>query len=230
MKIAGLQKVSLIDYPDRVAATVFLAGCNLRCGYCHNSWLIDEETVPEAQRLTEFLAWLETRRGLLRGVCVSGGEPLIHPELPSFLARIKALGFDVKVDTNGTRPDMLERLLQEPLVDYVAMDLKAPLDERYSAIARRDVDPASIRESMELLRAGGIPYEFRTTVAPPLDGDALTEIAAHLRADEHWYLQPFFPGPAVDLAVAPTDILDTRALRELAASLTKRVTLVTVRE
>jgi len=209
MKIAGLQRVSLIDYPDRIAASVFVAGCNLRCGYCHNRWIWDEANVEEVITVKDFLAWLETRCGLLDGVCISGGEPTIHAELPSFMRAIKALDFSVKLDTNGTNPGMLERILQQGLVDYVAMDLKAPLDARYSQMAGCAVDTETIRESMALLRSEAPDYEFRTTVAPGLDEAALLEIAHLILDGEPWFLQPF-----VYVEGIPSALADAEALRE----------------
>ena len=166
MKIAGLQKLTLIDYPDRIAATLFLAGCNLDCGYCYNRWMIDASRAPEALPVEAFLDWLRIRVGKLDGVCVSGGEPTLAPDLPDLLRAIKGLGFAVKLDTNGTRPAVLGVLLDEGLLDYVAVDIKAPLDERYAIVAGRPVDPVVIRRTLALLRAWGGPYELRTTVGP----------------------------------------------------------------
>ena len=229
MKVAGLRKVSLIDYPGRVAASIFMAGCNLRCGYCHNRWMLDENQVQEALSVQDLVAWLETRRGLLDGVCVSGGEPTIHPEIVDLLRTIKDLGFVTKIDTNGTLPDRLGLLLETGCVDYVAMDIKAPLDERYGLVAGRPVDPSVIRKSMALLRAWGSSYEFRTTVAPALDEAALWEIARQLRAEEAWFLQLFVASPQVDPVVAQQDCLDAPALRNLVGQLGSLVPKVSLR-
>ena len=229
MKVAGLRKVSLIDYPGRVAASIFMAGCNLRCGYCHNRWMLDENQVQEALSVQDLVSWLETRRGLLDGVCVSGGEPTIHPEIVDLLRTIKDLGFVTKIDTNGTLPDRLGRLLETGCVDYVAMDIKAPLDERYGLVSGRPVDPDSIRKSMALLRAWGSSYEFRTTVAPALDEAALWEIARQVRAEEAWFLQLFVASPQVDPVVAQQDCLDASALRNLVGQLGSLVPKVSLR-
>ncbi len=197
MKIAGLQKVSLIDFPEKVAATVFLAGCNLDCGYCYNRWMLDENAVEEALSREALLAWLQTRRGLLDGVCLSGGEPTIHAELVDLAREIKALGFALKLDTNGTRPGALRTLLGEGLLDYIALDLKAPLDARYHRVAGVRVPLEALRESLALLRQGRCPYELRTTVGPSLTPKDLLDMARLIEPQETWYLQPFVPTETV---------------------------------
>jgi len=245
MKIAGLQRVSLIDYPGYIAATVFLAGCNLNCGYCYNRWMIDEANVPEALSSEELLGWLRTRVGRLDGVCVSGGEPTVHEDLAQLLRTIKGLGFAVKLDTNGTQPERLFALLDEGLLDYVAMDIKAPLDSRYHRVAGRQVDLSAIRRSMGLLRAwgqvlihnnygenqnlprglpptdsiGGLAYEFRTTVGPLLDEGALQEIAREIEEAELWWLQPFVATPDVAPSLAEAKALDEAALQAIVGRL-----------
>ena len=229
MKIAGLQKVSLIDYPGYVAATVFLAGCNLNCGYCHNRWMIDASQVVAAITKEDLLAWLETRHGRLEGVCVSGGEPTLHAELAGFLQAIKALGYAVKLDTNGTQPERLDRLLHNGLVDYVAMDLKAPFDERYNGIAGLVVDCSAIRRSMAILRHWGGAYEYRTTVLPSLVETALADIAAELTPPEIWYLQRFIPVSVSVPAPVQVGIMDEQALQALAQGLRRAAPGVRVR-
>lgn len=199
MKIAGLQKVTLLDFPRRVAATVFLAGCNLRCGFCHNRWMIDARTVVPSHTVEQFLAWLSSRQGLLDGVCVSGGEPTLWgDELAELLREIKALGFETKLDTNGLLPDVLAALLARQLVDYVAMDVKAPLDQRYDQLAGVGVDLEKIKASMRLLREQAPAFEFRTTVAPELDEQDLNDLAACLERDDPWYLQAYLETPQIE--------------------------------
>ena len=252
VKIAGLQKVSLLDFPGRIAATIFLAGCNLNCGYCHNRWMLRAEEVVEALSLEDCLRWLSTRRGRLDGVCISGGEPTLGANLPAFLRAIKQLGFATKLDTNGTLPERLQALLVEGTVDYVALDLKAPLDERYGQVAGREVDVAAIRRTMALLRAwirgaaaagekagaGARPaadaaprrgYEYRTTVAPLLDEAALGDIACELQPEERWVLQRFVPAEGVDPALAALPAPDEEALAALAARLAQVAPGVRVR-
>ncbi len=219
MKITGLQKLTLIDYPDRIAATLFLAGCNLDCGYCYNRWMIDASRAPEALPVEAFLDWLHIRVGKLDGVCVSGGEPTLDPDLPDLLRAIKGLGFAVKLDSNGTRPAVLGALLDEGLLDYVAVDIKAPLDERYAIVAGRPVDPDVIRRTLALLRAWGGPYELRTTVGPDLDRAALRDIAKELLPEERWYLQPYMATPEVSERLAGLSAPSEDDLRNAAEEL-----------
>jgi pyruvate formate lyase activating enzyme len=219
MKIAGLQKVSLLDYPNKIAATVFLAGCNLDCGYCYNRWMIVEAFVKPIMSTDDLLGWLKTRVGRLDGVCVSGGEPTLQLALPPLLRAIKGLGFAVKLDTNGTQPERLADLLHEGLVDYVAMDLKAPLDARYSQVAGRPVNVAALQQSVEILRAWGKAYEFRTTVGPLLDEIALEDLAHEIKAAERWFLQPFVFTPQVAPTLLGAQALDEAKLRALVARL-----------
>lgn len=219
MKIAGLQKLSLIDFPGRLAATVFLAGCNLNCNYCYNRWMLDAGRVAEALSVEELLSFLRRRAGLLDGVCLSGGEPTLHEELAELLRAIKSLGYATKLDTNGTLPERLEPLLREGLVDYIAMDLKAPLDERYAQVAGRPVDLAALQRSMALIRGWGGPYEWRTTVIPTLDEAALQDLAAVVQPEERWYLQRFLPLEGVDPQLAAMPALDEDGLLALAQRL-----------
>ncbi len=239
MKIVGLQKVSLLDYPGQIAASVFLAGCNLDCGYCHNRWMIaadrtEGQVAPEVISVGDLLRWLGTRRGLLDGVCISGGEPTLSAGLPDLLRPIRDLGLLVKLDTNGTRPERLAPLLAENLVDMVAMDLKAPLDARYAQVAGKAVDVDALRRTMALLRAwaasaSGRTYEFRTTVGPQVSADWLADIAAELNPDETWYLQAFRPAEGVDPTLASGRWPDEDALVAWAARLAERAPGVRVR-
>lgn len=164
--IAGLQKMTLLDYPGKVACTVFLQGCNFRCPFCHNSGLLGGKA--EAPISTEaLLSFLSKRQGLLDGVCITGGEPTLCKELPKLLKAIKDMGFAVKLDTNGSRPEILKSLAEQGLLDYVAMDIKN-CPERYSQTAGAEMDLAAIEESMRFLMAGELDYEFRTTVVKEL--------------------------------------------------------------
>ena len=183
MRIAGLEKLSTVDYPGKPAAVIFTAGCNYRCFYCHNLAicgnppLIDEE---------EVFRYLGKRIPLLEGVVITGGEPTLQEDLVHVMRRIRGLGLAVKLDTNGSRPEILEPLLTERLADYVAMDLKAPLP-LYPKICGCTAD--GIAESMSLLAASEIPYEFRTTVWPGMTEDILFEMRGLLPAGSRWYLQ-----------------------------------------
>ena len=170
MKIGGLIKFTLIDFPGRPAAVIFTQGCNFRCRYCHNPELVYPHLFTETVSDEEIFAFLQRRQGSLEGVVVSGGEPTLHDDLPAFIARIKALGYAVKLDTNGSRPEMLQELFDKKLLDYIAMDLNAPLD-KYSLITGVETNPEIIRKSMDLIRQSGLAYEFRTTY----DKEVLTE-------------------------------------------------------
>ncbi len=191
MDIQGLQKLTLLDYPGRMACTVFLSGCNFRCPFCHNSELLggDAETVLTD---VELLAFLEKRRGMLEGVCFTGGEPLLRPELPELLRAVRSLGYLVKLDTNGSLPERLSAVLDAHLADYVAMDIKNSLP-RYAATAGLpQMDTAPICESVRMLLHGDTDYEFRTTVVEELhDADSFRAIAELISGARRYFLQPF---------------------------------------
>lgn len=188
MRIAGLQKMTLLDFPNRVAATVFLPGCNFRCPFCHNSSLL--RGVDELSEDMVF-AFLKKRQGLLDGVAVTGGEPLLQPDLGDFLEKIKALGFKVKLDTNGSRPQDLEKLLQRGLIDYIAMDIKNS-PEKYERTAGAEGILPPVKESVELIRSCGIEYEFRTTVVAELhQPEDFHGIGQWIRGAKAYYLQCF---------------------------------------
>lgn len=190
--IKGLQKLTLLDYPGVIAATVFLGGCNLRCPFCHNASLVLPEKYGETIADGDFFAFLDSRRNRLEGVCVSGGEPTLYTHIDDFLKRIKEKGFLVKLDTNGTRPEVLERLIQGGLVDYVAMDIKnSPL--RYGETVGIDnFDPTPIAESAAILMNGKTDFEFRTTVVKELHtAEDIENIGKWLSGDEKFFLQAF---------------------------------------
>ncbi len=192
MIIGGLQKLTLIDYPGKLAATVFTAGCNFFCEFCHNPDLVLVKKTGSEPFMTreQFFWWLEKKLGLLDGICITGGEPTIHPSLPEFIKEIKDLGFSVKLDTNGTNPEMLEKLLNKNLVDYLAMDIKSSL-ERYYKFSRIKFDIKKIQKSVDLVRQAP-EYEFRTTVIPLFhDKNELNSIAKWLKGAKKYALQQF---------------------------------------
>lgn len=161
MNVQGYQKLTLLDFPGRTACTVFTGGCNLRCPFCHNAGLV--RTPLAGPNLTdEVLVYLQKRRGILDGVCITGGEPLLQPDLADFLREVKEMGYAVKLDTNGTLPRRLEAILATNLVDYVAMDIKSSPDG-YAAATGTDADVSAVTDSLSLLRHSGIPFELRTT-------------------------------------------------------------------
>lgn len=170
MKIVGLQKLTLLDFPGKVACTVFLGGCNFRCPFCHNSDLLDG-TADALMDDTAFLDFLKKRTGLLDAVCVSGGEPTLQKALPQFLKSIKDLGFLVKLDTNGYRPEVLRSLVESGLVDYVAMDVKNGPSRYAATTGHPDIDLDRIAQSLRFLTHGNIPYELRTTVVEELHSE-----------------------------------------------------------
>lgn len=176
MKIVGIQKLTLLDYPGKVACTVFLNGCNFRCPYCHNAELLGD--ADEVMTVAGLLAFLRKRQGILEGVCITGGEPTLHPELPALLREVRALGYAVKLDTNGYRPEILEAVLNQGLVDYVAMDLKNGPEGYAETVGLAQVELAKIRQSIRLLMDSPVDFELRTTVANPLhSGETITSMA-----------------------------------------------------
>lgn len=197
MRIAGLQKMTLLDFPGKVACTVFLQGCNFRCPFCHNSDLLGKDG-PEGMAEEKLLEFLKKRQGLLDGVCFTGGEPTLQPELERLIRAVKELGYAVKLDTNGAKPEVLERLSKEGLLDYVAMDIKN-CPQRYGetvGVPRMDISP--IERSIKFLLEGEQPYEFRTTVVAQFhDETAMESMGKWLESlgsgkkPEHLYLQSY---------------------------------------
>ena len=226
MKIEGLQKLTLLDYPGYTACTVFLSGCNFRCPFCHNAEIAFLPHFPEGKEdlapvaslpkeredlapipaspskgrrtacggrvsTPDLLAFLKKRQGLLDGVCITGGEPTLWPDLPELLQQIKNLGFAVKLDTNGTNPALLQKMLKQQLLDYIAMDIKAG-PNNYARLAGTSVDLKKIQTSIDCIRNSGLTYEFRTTVVNPLHTQQdFKEIAIWLQGIKAYYLQPF---------------------------------------
>ena len=191
MDIHGLQKMTLLDFPGRVACTVFLGGCDLRCPFCHNAELIDG-TAPSVMEEYELLDFLRKRKSLLDGVAITGGEPLLRGDLASLLRPIRDLGYDIKLDTNGTHPDRLRNLIDDALVQYVAMDIKNSPDRYAETAGVPAVDMTAIRNSVSLLLENRVPYEFRTTVVAEFhDEDSFRGIGPWIQGAERYYLQRF---------------------------------------
>ena len=200
MTIHGLQKMTLLDFPGRVACTVFLGGCDLRCPFCHN-YELAENPGPAVMTEEAFFAFLEKRKGLLDGVAVTGGEPCLRGDLPDFLREIRTLGFAVKLDTNGTHPGMLSQILSLGLADYVAMDIKNSPAKYARTVGLSSVDLAKVKESARLLMDGGTAYEFRTTVVDELHEEADFEAMGQwLRGAEKYFLQAFADRDSVPFA------------------------------
>lgn len=192
-KIAGLQKLTLLDFPGKVACTVFTEGCNFRCPFCHNASLVTHTGETEGYSVEYILDFLKKRQGIIEGVCISGGEPTLMPGLEEFIRSVKDLGLAVKLDTNGTRPEILRHLVNEGLIDYVAMDIKNSR-EKYALTSGLDekFDISKIEKSASYLMSGAVDFEFRTTVVDPLhDTDDFQHIGEWLRGDERFFLQKF---------------------------------------
>jgi pyruvate formate lyase activating enzyme len=193
MIIAGIERTSLVDWPEKICSTVFIAGCNFRCGFCHNPELVLLEEVEKLEPMTEneLLTALVERKRFIDGVCVTGGEPLLSPDLIPLLRKIKAKGFGIKLDTNGSIPTILKRIIEEKLVDYVAMDIKCP-KERYNELTNSKININLIEESVKILRTSNIDHEFRTTaVKSLLKPEDIKEIGSWLDGSKAYYLQQF---------------------------------------
>ncbi len=191
MRIGGLTKCSLIDYPGKISAIVFTIGCNFHCPFCHNPELVDE-TADEISE-TEVFDFLARRKKVLDAVTITGGEPTLHEDLPEFIRTVKSLGYLVKLDSNGTNPEMLRSLINEKLLNYIAMDIKSPITG-YSGTVGRPVDTDAIKESIGLIKASGVPYEFRTTILDSLfSKDDLEAIGELIKGADAYYLQKFIP-------------------------------------
>ena len=218
MKFGGLQKLTLLDYPDKVAATVFTVGCNFRCPFCHNLYLVAGDGAKlEALTEEEILNFLQKRAKMLEGVCITGGEPLIQPEIERFLAKIRAMGYKIKLDTNGAFPDTLKSLIDKGLVDYVAMDVKNSKD-LYVKTVGCAVDMRAIERSVELLKSGVVDYEFRTTVTATFHtAESVRDMAQWLTGAKRLYLQQFVDsGDLIDPTVTGVDEATLRKFCEIA--------------
>jgi pyruvate formate lyase activating enzyme len=203
MIIGGLEKLTLLDYPDHLAAIIFTQGCNFRCHFCYNPMLVwpsisgsDEKNKKKEKGLSplsteDLFLFLSERFGRLEGVVITGGEPTLQPDLPEFIKKIKEIGYLVKLDTNGTNPKMLESLLADKLIDYIAMDLKAPYD-KYEETVNVTVDYKNLQKSVKIIMSSGLPYEFRTTVVPGLlNIDDFAVMGQSIKGAKKWYLQFF---------------------------------------
>lgn len=225
MKFGGLQKLTLLDYPQKIACTVFTVGCNFRCPFCHNNSLV-QSNVDELST-EQILAFLRKRKPVLEGMCLTGGEPLLQKDVESFLAEVKKIGYLVKLDTNGANPQKLKQLVQLGLVDYVAMDIKNSL-ERYNQTAGTKVDLDAICQSVEFLKSGVVDYEFRTTVTGNLHTEkSIEQMGKWLTGAKVVYLQQFVDsGDLID----PTTIgCDEQTLQKYQSILQKYVPNVYLR-
>lgn len=237
MLIGGLQKMTLIDYPGKIAATVFLVGCNFRCPYCHNPELVD----PELARLvgrrvegqpqikeSELLGFLDERVGFLDGVCITGGEPTIHSDLLIFIQNIKKRGFLVKLDTNGSNPEMLENLVKNDLVDFIAMDIKTSILKYNKLNAENKI--SQVQRSINIIKDSKKDYEFRTTVVPKIvDEEDIKEIAQWLNGVKKIVLQQFRPGKVLDSSFENTKPYPVQDLKKMVKILKPHIEVVGLR-
>jgi pyruvate formate lyase activating enzyme len=200
MKIGGLQKLTLIDFPGRLAATVFLCGCNFRCPFCYSPEIVLPKKIEIQPEISEkeFFDFLKERKGLLEGVVLCGGEPTQNLDLPDFARKIKKSGYLVKLDTNGSNPEMLKDLIEKKLIDYVAMDIKGP-KERYDEFAGAKADLGKIQKSIDILKEGKVDYEFRSTIVPTLhEKQEVMAMARWISGAKRYFLQNFRPEKTID--------------------------------
>lgn len=222
MLIGGLQKTSLLDFPDKISAIVFTAGCNFRCGYCHNPELINQVTTVK-----DIFEFLNSRKGKLDGVVITGGEPCLQKDLPEFIKKIKSLGFAVKLDTNGSFPEMLEKVL--PDVDYVAMDIKAPLS-KYSSIVNTEIDTNKILKSINILKNSHLDYEFRTTVIKSqLSYKDFEEIGRLIQNAQRYFLQKFVSSKILDTSLQNEKTYSDSEFEEIKKILTPYISEIYIR-
>lgn len=192
MRIDGLQKMTLLDFPGKVACTVFTGGCNFRCPFCHNALLVTKLPEKPDYSEDEILSFLEKRTGLLDGVAITGGEPLLNPDIADFIRKIRSMGYAVKLDTNGSFPERLKAIVGEGLVDYVAMDIKNRKEKYAETIGLKNLDLSKIEESVEFLKSGAVDYEFRTTVVEQFHTvEDIRAAAEWISGAKRYFLQNF---------------------------------------
>jgi pyruvate formate lyase activating enzyme len=229
MKIGGLQRVSLIDYPGLISAVVFLQGCNFKCSYCHNPELVDPSLFQPCLRENDIFDFLETRKGKLDAVSITGGEPTLQDKLPVFIKNIRKMGFAVKMDTNGSQPKVIKNLLAEKLLDFIAMDIKAPL-EKYKDIVKTPVKADAIKESINLILKAKIPHEFRTTIVESQLGENdILQIAKLIAGTDHYVLQNFVSTKTLDKKFLKEKPFSDEKLQKIKSHLEKQIPSVTIR-
>lgn len=204
MRIDGLQKMTLLDFPGKVACTIFTGGCNFRCPFCHNALLVTELSQKPDYTADEIFDFLKKRSGLLDGVAITGGEPLINPEMPDFIREIRKLGYAIKLDTNGSFPERLKSMVDEGLVDYVAMDIKNCKEKYAETVGLSHLELLEIEKSVELLKSGAVDYEFRTTVVKEFHSvEDIRKAAEWIKGAKRYFLQGFVDsGMLIDNSVS----------------------------
>ena len=230
MNIYGFQKTTLLDFPGKVACTVFLGGCNFRCPFCHNPSLVFPSEFPEPINEEEFFGYIKKRKGILDGVCITGGEPLLSKDIPGFLRRIKDEGLSVKLDTNGSFPDRLESAVKEKLVDYVAMDIKNSRKNYGKAVGIDNYDTSSVEKSVAFLLQKTVPSEFRTTVVKGIhEAFDFIDIASWIQGADRYYLQSFVNSGEILNAEAELSSFTRDEMEEFAKTVSETVKNVEIR-
>ena len=229
MRIGGLQKVSLIDYPAKISAVVFTQGCNFRCSYCHNPELVDPKLYQPCLLEKDVLDFLSTRSGKLEGVTISGGEPTLQDDLIPFIVCIREMGFFIKLDTNGSNPEILHEMIRDKLLDFISMDIKAPL-EKYSNIVHVPVEVESIRQSIRRVIKSKIPHEFRTTVvSSQLAPKDIFTIAQEIKGAKRYVLQKYQPAKSMSGKIFRDKSYSDEELMGIAKKLERDVPLIIIR-
>ncbi|MBE6568537.1 MAG: anaerobic ribonucleoside-triphosphate reductase activating protein [Ruminococcaceae bacterium] len=227
MVFHGFQKLTLLDFPGKVAATLFTAGCNFRCPFCHNASLVTHIENSETYTEDEVLNVLKKRQGVLDGVCLTGGEPLLQNGVGEFLSRVKALGYAVKLDTNGSFPDKLKSLVESGIVDYVAMDIKNAKEKYAATAACERFSLAAIEESVDFLMKSGVDYEFRTTVVKGLhEIQDIEKIGLWIQGAEKYFLQNFVDsGDLIGTGMAAFSVEEMQKMQKIAALYVKNAAI-----
>jgi len=228
LPIKYIQKTCLIDFPGKVSCVVFLGGCNFRCGFCHNPDLV-ENKIPDISE-QEVFDFLEKRKKWIDGVVISGGEPLLYDEISSFVEKIKKMGYLIKIDTNGTNPRLLKRLIDKNLVDYIAMDIKNSLD-KYKETVEAEVNLDDIKKSVELIKNSSLDYEFRTTIVPSLHTkEDIERIGTWLKGAKKFVIQNFRPKNCLDKEFEKKKSFSKEILEEFKAIVSKFIDNVEIRD
>jgi len=232
LEIKGFIETSFLDWDGKIVSTLYVAGCNFRCPFCHNAGLIEKPQEYETISLERIEKHLIKHRDFIDGICLTGGEPCLHHDrgLIRFMKRIKANGFMIKLDSNGTRPECLKNALNEKLVDYFAMDIKGPLDERYDRLTGVKTDLEKIKQSIAIIMGSGVEYEFRTTVVPTLiDVADVKDIVGHIAGADKYVLQQFAPDHSWDESFRKIEPHPREKLEEMAEAAKKEISNVIIR-
>lgn len=225
--ICGFSKLTMNDFDGKISATIFLGTCNFRCPFCHNSGLVLDVNSQPREKFEDILAYLKTRRGVIEAVCVTGGEPTLYPDLEEMITKIKELGYIVKLDTNGTNPDVIKNLYEKKLIDYVAMDIKNSLRKYPITVGKASIDLNNIKESINFLMNSGIDYEFRTTIVRELhDADDIQAIGMMLRGAKKYFLQKFIDNDnCISSGLHEVNIIEAKEYLDILSKYIEKVSL-----